>query len=291
MQNLPPPSSETPLTFPCRDRILCGILHPARCSGSRRGVVIVVGGPQYRVGSHRQFVLLARHLAERGVPVLRFDYRGMGDSEGGLTDFSEIEDDIRAAVDTFTAFCPELEEVVLWGLCDAASATAFYGFQDDRVGGLVLLNPWVRTDSGEARTRLKHYYLARLGEGAFWKKLLTLRWEPRRSLAHLLESMREVLRSEERGSADEADWRQYPLPERMLYGLQRFSKPVLVILSGQDLTAREFEDAVAASTRWREWMAAPCVTTHRIEEADHTFSRRAWRDQVAERTEAWLRSW
>ena len=35
-------------------------------SSRARGVLIVVGGPQYRVGSHRQFALLANHLAGQG---------------------------------------------------------------------------------------------------------------------------------------------------------------------------------------------------------------------------------
>lgn len=48
----------------------------------RIGVVVVVGGAQYRVGSHRQFVRLARRLAAAGHPVLRFDLPGMGDSPG-----------------------------------------------------------------------------------------------------------------------------------------------------------------------------------------------------------------
>ena len=43
-----------------------------------RGMLIVVGGPQYRAGSHRQFTLLARDVAATGVPTMRFDYRGMG---------------------------------------------------------------------------------------------------------------------------------------------------------------------------------------------------------------------
>ena len=59
---------------------------PAACAGPR-GVLIVTGGPQYRAGSHRQFVLLARFLAARGMAVLRFDYRGMGDSEGAPRDY------------------------------------------------------------------------------------------------------------------------------------------------------------------------------------------------------------
>ena len=53
-------------------------------------VVVIVGGPQYRVGSHRQFLLLSRALASAGFAVLRFDYRGMGDSPGKLRDFQAV---------------------------------------------------------------------------------------------------------------------------------------------------------------------------------------------------------
>ncbi|HKJ87060.1 MAG TPA: hydrolase 1, exosortase A system-associated, partial [Gammaproteobacteria bacterium] len=272
---------------------LCGIFHPpSRGEDRARGLLIVVGGPQYRVGSHRQFVLLARHLAAQGTPVFRFDYSGMGDSEGHPRDFTEIEADIRAAVDTFFRVCPDLEEVALWGLCDGASAASFYGFQDSRVTGLVLLNPWVHTEAGEARAWLKHYYRARVLDRSFWRKLVTLRWNPLKSLVHLLQVVQEVVNGKRgpRGAAD-PDWRRQPLPQRVLYGLQRFGNPVLVVLSGQDLTAREFEDTVAASKGWREWMARPEVETWRLPQADHTFSRRAWRDRVAEATGAWLRSW
>ena len=44
------------------DRML-GILHGASLQATDLGVVVVVGGPQDRVGSHRQFTLLARDLA------------------------------------------------------------------------------------------------------------------------------------------------------------------------------------------------------------------------------------
>jgi len=66
-------------------------------------VLIIVGGPQYRVGSHRQFVLLARHLAAQGIPVMRFDVRGMGDSKGKPRNFGQLDDDLRAATDCFFA--------------------------------------------------------------------------------------------------------------------------------------------------------------------------------------------
>jgi len=36
-----------------------------------------------------------------------------------------IEADIRSAIDAFTDSLPSVHRVVLWGLCDAASANAF----------------------------------------------------------------------------------------------------------------------------------------------------------------------
>src|SRR5690606_31415058 len=110
-------------------------------------------------GSHRQFVLLCRHLAAHGIPAMRFDYRGMGDSTGAERGFDTVADDIRAAIDSFIKRVPSIGRVVLWGLCDAASAACLYAPSDERVGGLVLANPWVRTAAGEAKTYLKHYYV------------------------------------------------------------------------------------------------------------------------------------
>lgn len=115
---------ETALTFSCGDATLVGILH-GTSRPARRGVVIVVGGPQYRVGAHRQYVILARALADNGVPVLRFDYRGMGDSSGVFSGFEDCSEDIRAAVDALLEHCSGLDEVVLWGLCDAHRPSPF----------------------------------------------------------------------------------------------------------------------------------------------------------------------
>ena len=146
---------ERALSFSCHDSCLYGILSLPEKIFSR-GVLIVVGGPQYRVGSHRQFALLARDLAAHGVPVMRFDYRGMGDSEGEVRSFENIDDDLEVAINKFFKEVPSLKDLVIWGLCDAASAALFYAYQDKRVTGLALLNPWVRTDKGIAKARLKY---------------------------------------------------------------------------------------------------------------------------------------
>ena len=161
---------ERPFFFACGGESLLGIV-AAPPAPAEVGVLVIVGGPQYRVGSHRQFVLLARALAGAGIACMRFDHRGAGDSSGAMRSFEAIDDDIRAAVDAFLALTPRVTKVVLWGLCDAASAACCYAASDPRVVGLVLLNPWVRTNASEASTYLRHYYGRRLLEPEFWRKV------------------------------------------------------------------------------------------------------------------------
>ncbi|MFP5392976.1 MAG: hydrolase 1, exosortase A system-associated, partial [Gammaproteobacteria bacterium] len=176
------------LRFRCQDDWLTGVVHlPA--APAVRGVLIVVGGPQYRAGSHRQFTLLARALAQEGIPVMRFDVRGMGDSEGEPRDFTDLQDDLRAAIDAFQA-AAAVQDVVLWGLCDGASAAMLYAAGDARVRGLALLNPWARTESGAARATLKHYYASRLLQPGLWRKIASGQFDVRTALGSLLSLLR-----------------------------------------------------------------------------------------------------
>jgi exosortase A-associated hydrolase 1 len=282
--------NEQTLTFQCEGNQLIGVLSTAPVPASR-GVLIVVGGPQYRVGSHRQFTLLARHLAEQGVPTLRFDYRGMGDSEGGVRTFERVGADIRCAIDLFFDRTPGLKEVVIWGLCDAASAALFYAHQDARVCGLVLVNPWVRTEQGVARAHLRHYYVRRLFQASLWQKVARGEFNVRGAAAALGKFALDAMgRGSSSGTVEGSPASEAPLPDRMEDGLRRFQGRVLLILSGNDLTAQEFKDAVTRSRRWRRLLAGDRVTRYDLPEANHTFARRDWREQVARWTEAWVKS-
>lgn len=284
--------SERAFTFPCNGAELIGILHDG-AAGAARGVLIVVGGPQYRVGSHRQFVLLARDLARAGVPVMRFDCRGMGDSGGEPVDFEHNGADIAAALDAFFDYCPGLAEVTLWGLCDAASAALLYAWRDPRVTGLTLLNPWARTEAGEARAYLKHYYWRRLFSPDLWRKIRRGEFQLIASARSLMELARRVAgragAPPRNGAA--STLAAETLPERMAEGLARFTGRVLLLLSGNDLTAAEFKDTIRASGRWRALLQQPRVTRHELLEANHTFARREWRQQVMRWTLQWLTSW
>jgi exosortase A-associated hydrolase 1 len=298
---------ERGISFACEGCWLYGVLSlpPASAPLAQRGVLLVVGGPQYRVGSHRQFTLLARELAQQGVPVLRFDYRGMGDSEGEMRGFLDVEADLRAAIDAFGREVPAVRDVVLWGLCDAASAAMLYAHQDPRVSGLVLLNPWARTEESAARAYLKHYYLLRLVQPALWRKIARGQFDYGGAMRSFLRLCSNAMRRKPTGGLGDAPVSALqqpgpaampdpplplPLPERMLSGFSRFHGRSLVIISGADLTGREFSD-MAAAPAWRRLMRGKRVSHHTLPQADHTFSRPDWRDQVAQWTADWLRRW
>jgi exosortase A-associated hydrolase 1 len=261
--------TERALTFDCHGETLVGVVsQPAE--PTRRGVVIVVGGPQYRAGSHRQFVVTARALAEAGLAVLRFDVRGMGDATGALRDFEGIDDDIGAAIHALQKAVPSVEQVVLLGLCDGASASLMHvdAHRDDaRIAGLVLINPWVRSAQTLAKAHVKHYYLQRLREGAFWRKLLRgqVAWA---ALRGLVSSLSMALRPADK--ADAGDRRSFQ--QRMADGWIATSAPIWLVLSGNDYTAKEFIAAWDSDPIWRAAHARPGVLRSDMEQADHTFS-------------------
>lgn len=251
------------------------------------GLVVVVGGPQYRVGSHRQFVLLARRLAQAGFAVLRFDYRGMGDSFGAPRSFESIDDDIAMAVNALQQACPAVTKVVLWGLCDGAAASVLYtGRQPDaRIAGLCLLNPWVRSDNTLARTRLKHYYGDRLLKPDFWLRLWRGQLAWRQSLTEVVQNVRAL--------------KSVPLPVRALDGkasfqdqmalaLKRYKGRVLLILSEPDTTAQEFLECAASRASWQGVLQRPHLQRVDVAQADHTFSTAEWRTTVEQALLEWM---
>ena len=274
--------SEAALVFPVAGERLLGVV--ARPDGPRDcAVLLVVGGPQYRVGSHRQFLLLSRRLAAAGYPVMRFDYRGMGDSGGAVRSFDAVGEDIGAAIDAFLEACPGVRRIVLWGLCDAASAALLHvqASRDPRIAGLVLLNPWVRSEASLAQTHIKHYYGQRLLQRAFWVKLLSGKMQIVRSLRGLLGNAMLA-----RGTGSPRQSRSFQ--DLMAEGWRQFDGEVLLILSGQDYTAKEFLEYVASDAAWSGVLDSRKLSRVDVADADHTFSSEELRSRVENETLKWL---
>lgn len=251
---------------------LTGIFHPATGAPTPVAALVLVGGPQYRVGSHRMFVKMARQLAASGIPTLRFDFRGMGDSDGEFPGFEVLSDDVRIATDWLMSTDSAPERIVLVGLCDGASAAAMYGATDPRVSDLVLLNPWVHTEAGAARAFVWHYYPRRVMQRDFWRKLFSGKVDVTGSIAKLFGRVRAMLRRTPPGQTGEGGF-----VERMRRGLLTFEGRTLICLSDTDLTAAEFRNLLGESSAWAG--VEEKATIRHLEQADHTLSSVAAFDQ------------
>jgi exosortase A-associated hydrolase 1/exosortase A-associated hydrolase 2 len=278
------PDDDRVLRIACEGTDLVSVLSaPAAPSGI--GVVVIVGGPQYRVGSHRQFVELARALTRAGHHVLRYDARGMGDSDGAMQGFEAAVPDVLVAIDALLRAAPEVKQVVLWGLCDAASIALMSAAQRRAVTGLVLANPWVRDATSLANATVKQYYRGRVLQGEFWRKLLSGRIDWLASLRSLGANLLAMFGPTAASAAGAGGFQA-----RMARGLAGFQGPVLLLLSGDDLTAREFTEYTAQAPEWAGLLKAERVRTVHLPQADHTFSRRAWKARVEQETISWIDS-
>jgi exosortase A-associated hydrolase 1 len=291
----PRPIRERAVAFGCGGDTLVGIVaEPRDGPAAETALVLVVGGPQVRCGSHRQFTQLARAAAAAGFATLRFDVRGMGDAQGEQRTFEQLDDDIAAAIGAVQAACPGVRRVALWGLCDGASASLLYlhATQDTRVAGLVLANPWVRSAETLARAHVKHYYWNRLRQPSFWRKLLGggVALQALRGLVTNLRTVRGA--GPQRPGADNAYQAPaaLPFPQRMLAAAEAFKRPVLWVLSGQDYTAKEFIEATAAAPRWQAVLRRSTSARLELAAADHTFSGGDDEAQVQAASTRWLQS-
>lgn len=272
---------------------LVGMLHPAGGKQELGVLVMVAGGPQYRIGGHRQLVLWARKFSSCGFPVLRFDFSGMGDSYGEYHEFDKTEDDLRVALDRFFEEMPSLKQVVLWGECNACSTSLFYAHKDPRIKGIVMLNPWVRTEQGQAKAVIKHYYLDRLTQRSFWAKVFGLKFDVLGSLRSALQMIATARGQTDGGRSKSKPGAKHgaaakPLPDAMLNGLAQFKGRIMLVMSGRDMVAKEFDDLLQTTPAWNEHLAACDLVRHDLEYADHTFSTGEWREQVAEWGVEWL---
>lgn len=94
------------VSFQNHGQQIVGILHRPDLDGTVPGVVLCHGFTGTKSEARWIFVRLARRLASSGIAVLRFDFRGSGDSEGEFRNMtiSDEVSDAKAAV-TFLSTC------------------------------------------------------------------------------------------------------------------------------------------------------------------------------------------
>lgn len=135
--------NEIPQFFLNDKQRLFGVLHQPEQASTTEGWVLCHAFAEEKLWAHRVYVNLARKLAEQGYPVLRFDYRGYGDSEGNFED-AGVDDhisDIGCAIGRLLEQVPELQSVGLLGLRYGATLAALAAEQDHHVSRLVMWDP------------------------------------------------------------------------------------------------------------------------------------------------------
>ena len=134
--------TENAYFLPLGDERLFAFLH--RPEGAcRGGAVLCAPLGEEKLWSHRVFVGFARELAAKGYAVLRFDYRGEGDSDRPFerSDCTTRVADTRAAIDELKRQVPGLDRVTLVGLRLGATIAAVAAAGRDDVERLVLWDP------------------------------------------------------------------------------------------------------------------------------------------------------
>ena len=123
--------------------LFAGIHSPA--VPTARGVVMCHPLGEEKLWAHRVFVSLARELAAAGFAVMRFDFRGEGDSDRAFenSDFETRIDDANFAISSLREALPSVEDVTLIGLRLGAAVAAATAARRPDISRLILWDPVV----------------------------------------------------------------------------------------------------------------------------------------------------
>lgn len=301
---------ETPVTFPNKlGQTLFGILHmpEAPPPGERRLAVNLLNpGIKYRVAPNRLNVSLARELCSIGIPVLRFDPAGIGDSQGDLPHgvlVPDIWESIQKGAFVSDTICANdflvrrlgLDRLVLIGNCGGAITALLASTQDHRIQALCLIDVPVnlRTadmsladkilEGGESADRLYKQYVKKAFHLSSWIRFLTLKTDYR-SLFKLLRMKlpHPHLRNKPEAPLPqviERLCRQGRLNRLFFESLAAFSashRPALFLLAGND-PGTEFFLKYVASTHFLDRTASLPGRTETqvvvIEKANHAYTQ------------------
>ena len=291
------------VSFPCAGYQLRGSLHrPALGLESETAIVILNQGPLDRSGAHRLSVKCARRWAAHGFPVLRFDARGVGDSEGDWAIpedgapikmlYRNIEEgawtlDTRAAVDHVCA-TTSVRKVVLAGVCGGA-VSALHAAAHPAVIGVIMVGmpvrPWgdIGIDSivaSQVEQEAKGY-VKKLGKWKAWQRFFTGESDYR----VLWGIASRYVRSRVFGERDDQLISLNASMLKSFRAVQASGKRMLFVFPENDYLWVEFRDLFLSTFKDR-----PPFDLYIIPKANHTFTEVAWQEQLFSTLEDWLQT-
>ena len=130
--------TETPVLFGPDDGLF-GMLSQPQAGRSDVACLVLNTGVNYRIGPHRINVKTARRLASAGIPTLRFDLSGIGDSVAAQSRNAfraQAVEDMKSAMDFLGARCG-VRRFLVFGICSGAENAVAVALADARITGML----------------------------------------------------------------------------------------------------------------------------------------------------------
>lgn len=304
------------VTFRNRDgKLLFGTLHPpVRQNPKRPMIVLLSPGVKMRVGPHRLYNRMTEAFLKQGYAVFKFDFYGLGDSEGELGKelLAEVYNDtengafVNDGIDALDWLQNErgIDTFILGGLCGGAISSILLAQNDPRVVGLLSLGMTVTLAMGAAeRTRfasqgelagLRKGYFRRLLNPVSWLRLLTFQSDFRtigKSLAQLIPKKKpKQLAAVDTATdpAKQSESNANPLFPEAFFKMATSGRKMLLIFSGADRLYWDFDEKFAQPYANELKNVADAYELHVVENANHVFSFREWEADMLQVSADWL---
>jgi pimeloyl-ACP methyl ester carboxylesterase len=130
--------TETPVLFG-PDEGLFGMLSQPQTGRTDVACLVLNTGVNHRIGPHRINVKTARRLASAGIPTLRFDLSGIGDSVAAQSRNAfraQAVEDMKAAMD-FLGERYGVRRFLVFGICSGAENAMAVALADPRITGML----------------------------------------------------------------------------------------------------------------------------------------------------------
>lgn len=302
-------STARPVTFTnpagCR---LVGILHEPRHPRADVAVILLSPGVKSRVAPHRLYSKMTSMLLGLGLRVLRFDFYGLGDSEGEidqrvLEDFYGSVQEGRYVEDTRAAIAwmvgeTGVDAVILGGLCGGAITGLLAGAEHERVAGLLSLGlPIVRHGTGADEVAhmtagqlegIRARYLSKLRDPRSWARLLTFKTDHRLLARALFRSRAATDAGPSAESEAAAVGRVSPGFRPAFVRMLSRRRPVLLLFSGSDRLYWEFQERYAVPCAGEVASFADQLDIAVVPEANHIFSFGEWQQEMLRLSRSWV---
>jgi hypothetical protein len=302
----------TPVTFVNRNgQRLVGILEaPVNPPCHDVAMLLLPPGVKMRLGPEGIYRRLSEEFVRLGFPVLRFDFHGIGDSEGVvaeelLKDFYSHVESGRYVDDTIDALDwmhtnHGVTRFILAGLCGGAMTGLLTGARDKRVIGLLGLGittivsspiaDGARYISQGQLDRLQHGYIQKLLKPSAWLRFLTFKSDYRVLYRILLRLWKRPVQppTPNAPAPSEPQDNSNPLFPPAFFQMLASKRPMFFVFGGSDRLGWEFEEKFVARYRDRLAQAPDGYQVHTIEHANHVFTFSEWQREMLEQSRRWL---